>query len=441
MKGNVLARILLISTYEMGRQPFGLASPAAWLARDGHIVRCVDTAIEQLPAQALAEADLIGFHLPMHTATRMAAPLIGLARRASPAAQIVCYGLYAPLNAAYLKGLGADFVLGGEFEADLLRIANGREPELGLPKLAFVTPERQGLAPLERYAHLMVNGESRMVGYTEATRGCKHKCRHCPVVPVYDGAFRVVPVDVVLADVRQQVEKGAQHITFGDPDFWNGPAHARRIVEAMHAEFPGLTYDVTIKIEHLLKHTRELEAIRRTGCLFITSAVESLDDHVLALLEKGHTRADFVEAAHRLREEGLVLAPTFIAFTPWTTRESYGELLETLRELDLVANTSPVQLALRLLIPAGSRLLELDEIRAVLESGFDAAALLHRWRHPDSAIDELAREAMALVAREQKAKRSRTEIFAKLWELTFYRAPVGLTDRTSIPYLNEPWYC
>lgn len=436
-----MARILLVATYEMGRQPFGLASPAAWLSRGGHTVRCLDTAVEPLAASAVAEADLIGFHLPMHTATRMAAPLIGLARRANPTARIVCYGLYAPLNEPYLKELGADFVLGGEFEQDLLQIANGQAPTLGLPKLAFVTPERQGLAPIERYARLMVDGESRIVGYTEATRGCKHKCRHCPVVPVYDGAFRVVPVEVVLADVRQQVARGAQHITFGDPDFWNGPAHARRIVEALHGEFPDVTYDVTIKIEHLLKHMRELEALRRTGCLFITSAVESLDDRVLGLLEKGHTRADFVEAAHRLREEGLVLAPTFIAFTPWTTRESYGHLLETLRELDLVANTSPVQLALRLLIPAGSRLLELDEIRAVLDGGFDAAALLHRWRHPDAAMDELAREAMALVAREQKAKRSRTEIFAKLWELAFYRAPDGLMDRTAIPYLNEPWYC
>jgi len=39
-----LLKIVLISTYELGRQPFGLASPAAWLRADGHQVTCADLA-------------------------------------------------------------------------------------------------------------------------------------------------------------------------------------------------------------------------------------------------------------------------------------------------------------------------------------------------------------------------------------------------------------
>lgn len=435
----------MVSTYEMGRQPFGLASPAAWLERAGHEVRCCDAALERLPGASVAEAELIAFHLPMHTAARIAAPWIGEIRRARPDVSIVCYGLYAPLNEAYLRQLGADFVLGGEFEGDLVRIADGAPavpPRKTIERLAFVTPSREGLAPLASYARLAMPGApQRVVGYTEATRGCKHLCRHCPVVPVYQGSFRVVPPEVVLADIRQQVARsGAQHITFGDPDFWNGPAHAERIVKALHAEFPSLTYDVTIKVEHLLRHRRLLGTLRETGCLFITSAVESLDDEVLAKLDKGHTRADFFEVVRLLRREGLELAPTFIAFLPWSTLESYRDLLRTLSDLDLVANTSSVQLALRLLIPAGSRLLELEEIQSIL-TGFDAPALLHRWQHTDPAMDELASQALQLVATEQKQNRTRTEIFARLWELAFYETPVGLIDRAAIPYLTEPWYC
>ena len=109
------------------------------------------------------------------------------------------------------------------------------------------------------------------MGYTEATRGCKHLCRHCPVVPVYRGAFRIVQQDVVLEDIRQQVAAGAEHITFGDPDFFNGPGHAIPIVEALHREWPALTYDVTIKMEHLLKHRELLPVLKATGCLFVTS--------------------------------------------------------------------------------------------------------------------------------------------------------------------------
>ncbi len=130
--------------------------------------------------------------------------------------------------------------------------------------------------------------------------GCKHRCRHCPIVPVYDGQFRVVPADVVLADIDQQVGAGAEHITFGDPDFFNGPTHARRIVEALHARHPALTYDVTIKVEHLLKHRELLPVLARTGCLFVTSAVEAVDDG-----DSGAAR----EGAHasRLRRRGRSL--------------------------------------------------------------------------------------------------------------------------------------
>ncbi len=67
--------ILLISTYELSRQPFGLASPAAWLRREGHRVTCTDCALEPLPADGVLEAGLIAFYIPMHTATRLAIQL------------------------------------------------------------------------------------------------------------------------------------------------------------------------------------------------------------------------------------------------------------------------------------------------------------------------------------------------------------------------------
>src|ERR1019366_184049 len=134
---------------------------------------------------------------------------------------------------------------------------------------------------------VMPGGERRIAGSTEATRGCKHLCRHCPIVPVYNGAFRIVQRDVVLEDIRQQVAAGAQHISFGDPDFFNGPTHALAIVDALHKEFPNLSYDVTIKIEHLLNHAEHLPLLRDTGCLFVTTAVESVDDAILERLDKG----------------------------------------------------------------------------------------------------------------------------------------------------------
>jgi radical SAM superfamily enzyme YgiQ (UPF0313 family) len=446
-----IMRVLLVSTYELGRQPFGLASPAASLRADGHHVTCADLAVEKLSLDAVRDADLIAFHLPMHTATRLAAPVIETIRRVNAVAHLCCYGLYAPVNAGYLRSLGVETVIGGEFEDELRRLARrlaagdrsaSAESLMSFERVRFETPDRSGLPPLNRYASMFDGETNRVTGYTEASRGCKHLCRHCPVVPVYNGIFRVVPADVVIADIRQQVESGAQHITFGDPDFFNGPTHGMRIVERMNREFPSLTYDVTIKIEHLLKRRHLLPELRRTGCLVVTTAVESVDDEVLRMLDKGHTRADFFEVVRLFRTAGLNLSPTFIPFTPWTTWESYRELLRVLAELDLVNQVAPVQLALRLLIPAGSRLLELEEIRRMVDV-FQPDALAYKWRHVDPSLDELAERLLRLVDSEQKRGTSRAGCFAAIWAEAAggEPAPVLAPEQGKAPQLSEPWYC
>src|ERR1022692_3932358 len=447
----------------MGRQPFGLASPAAWLRGDGHEVTAADLSCSPMPWAAVQEAELLAFFLPMHTATRLFQKLIDKVRAANPRAHLCGYGLYAPLNDALLRRLGVQTVMGGEFEQGLCDLARRlgvtragelpyRQPEplISMARQQFRVPDRTGLPALAAYAQLVTDGATRRVGYTEASRGCKHLCRHCPVVPVYQGHFRIVQREVVLEDIRRQVAAGAQHITFGDPDFFNGIGHAVALVRALHREFPQVTYDATIKVEHLLQHSEHLPLLRVTGCVFVVSAVESVDDYVLQhILEKGHTRADFVRVTRMFREEGLVLAPTFVPFHPWMTLEGYADLLASIADLDLVEHVSPVQLSIRLLVPAGSRLLELPEARAAIGE-FDEGALSYRWVHPDPRVDKLQRELEGTIARAVTAKEDRRAIFRRAWEMTHeamaMRArrlpdvPPG-RPRVTIPYLTEPWYC
>ena len=442
-------RALLVSTYEMGRQPFGLASPAAWLRQAGVDVTCLDLSRQPFRVE-LASADFVGFHLPMHTATRLAVPVIRRVRELNPKAMLCCYGLYAPLNRLMLTALGVEAILGGEFEADLVALATGQSPpdearEGGLPRLTFLVPDRTGLPPLSGYASLQQGRVRRVVGYTEASRGCKHHCQHCPVVPIYNGQFRIVPVDVVLEDVRRQVEHGAQHITFGDPDFFNGIGHAMRVTESIGRTFPDVTYDVTIKIEHLLRHRDQLPSLRDTGCVFVTSAVESFDDIMLAALEKRHTSDDVRLAVAACRRIGLDVIPTFVAFTPWTTLDNYITFLEAIDRLSLVDHVAPIQLAIRLLVSRSSRLLTLPEVTACLEP-FDPTRLVYPWRHPDPRVDLLCDEIGALVGRRLTS--ARRELFADIWEVAHRlagrasgsRAPIPPT-RAEVPFLNEPWYC
>ena len=439
--------IALISTYELGRQPFGLASPAAWLMRAGLDVTCHDLSRQSFDA-SIAEADLVAFHLPMHTATRLAVPVIKRLQDLNPAIQICGYGLYAFLNEAFLRSLGVSHILGAEYEADLVRLAMDESPlmtrEGVIPRLKFVTPNRDKLPPLTEYATLQHGTQRRVVGYTEASRGCKHTCRHCPIVPVYGGQFRIVPVEVVVEDLERQISEGAEHVTFGDPDFFNGIGHARKVVQAVAHRFPGLTYDVTVKVEHLLRHKQLIPELRDTGCLFITSAVESFDDAVLERLQKGHTRGDVERAVDICRTAGVPIAPTFVAFTPWTTIDSYRDFLTEIDRLELVDSVAPIQLAIRLLVTSGSPLLDLNDSELCLGS-YDQDRLLYPWRHKDPQMDRLANDVGGLIGRNLQV--SRQVMFDQVWERAHLgvgsavRKSGGHRQRTEVPYLNEPWYC
>jgi radical SAM superfamily enzyme YgiQ (UPF0313 family) len=455
--------VLLIATYEQGHQPFGLASPAAWLRNAGFKVACQDISRDPLDESAVRNADLIAIHVPMHTATRLAIELIAPIRAINPQAHLCFYGLYAPVNADYLRKQGVQTILGGEFEAGLASLANRlathannhadpqSEPLISLARQDFLIPDRQDLTTLDRYATLRLpDGTTRVAGYTESSRGCKHLCRHCPIVPVYNGAFRIVAKEIVLEDIRRQIKSGAQHITFGDPDFFNGVGHAIPLIESLHKEFPQITYDATIKIEHLRKHENQIAKLRDTNCLFITSAVESIDDAVLEKLAKNHTRKDFEHVLKSFRAHNVPLQPTFVPFSPWTTLDSYCDLLDFLAANDLIENVAPIQLAIRLLIPAGSRLFDLPDIQN-LAGPFDAKALVHPWQHPDPRVDQLCEEVQQIVHTGEKLNRTRRQIFTRIQQAA--RSAAGLEQptksgalpllaaRATIPYLTEPWYC
>ncbi|MDA0368411.1 MAG: CUAEP/CCAEP-tail radical SAM protein [Proteobacteria bacterium] len=446
---------VLVSTYDLGHQPLGLASPAAWLREAGATVTCLDLSLDRLDEAEIGRAGLVAFHVPMHTATRLASEIIPRVRALNPKAHIVAFGLYAPVNEAHLRSLGVGSVIGGEYEAALVEVLddlvadrqiNGNGATIHLEKLQFRVPDRSGLPPLESYGKLiMADGAECVAGYVEASRGCKHRCRHCPVVPVYDGAFRIVQRDIVVADIAQQVAAGAQHISFGDPDFFNGPSHGIGVVSALHERFPDLTYDVTIKVEHLLRHRDLLPTLVETGCLFVTTAVEALDDDSLDILDKGHTRGDFIEALALARQVGLTLSPTFVAFAPWTSLASYAALLQDIADLDLVEHVAPVQLAIRLLVPRGSLLVGHAAMASAI-GPFDAEALSYGWRHVDQRVDELQRDIQRAVEAGDAAGDTRSAVFGRLWDIAHAAAglsralPVAKIGAT-VPRMSEPWYC
>ncbi len=450
--------ILLVACYELGHQPLAVAWPAAFLEREGYRPAVMDVSVEPFDAERVRRAKVVLISVPMHTALRLGVTVAERVRAVDPACHVAFFGLYATLNAEHLLAGPADSVLSGEVEAALVGLIRRLESPAGatngspppqpvLEKLSFPVPSRAQLPSLKKYARLERDGGLELVAYVEASRGCKRLCRHCPIPPVYGGRFFVVPVEVLLADIRQQVEAGATHVTFGDPDFLNGPGHALAVARALHAEFPSLTFDFTAKIEHLLRHRERLPELARLGAAFIVSAAESLSDTVLAHLEKGHTRADVETAVRLVSAAGLTLRPTWVAFTPWTTLDDYRDLLDFVETHGLVDAIDPVQFSIRLLVPPGSLLLESAALRPYLgdlvEDQFH-----HAWTHPDPRMEALHREVSAAVARAADASEDAALTFQRVRELA--DRAVGVTPRALAaparnrkrpPRLTEPWFC
>ena len=337
----------------------------------------------------------------------------------------------------HLRERHADFVAGENLE-ELVELATAlsgeRSPRPSERRRDVALPARAALPLLDRYAKLSWNGEERLVASVDASRGCKHLCRHCPIVPVYQGRFVAVPRETVLADIDQQVRRGARHVSFGDPDFLNGPTHALRIARELHARWPDVTFDATIKIEHLLQHRALLPELVRSGMIFVTSAVEALSDRVLEMLRKGHTAADVPVALRAVREAGAELRPTLLPYTPWTALDDLPALFEFALEHDLVDAIDPVQYTLRLLLPPGSLLMEgagawLREFDARRSAGAGstrtrgwtrsgASRPPPRTRAPGSTICASSRIGRPPAARGAHA-----------------------AERRSVPRLTEPWFC
>jgi radical SAM superfamily enzyme YgiQ (UPF0313 family) len=451
--------ILLVACYELGHQPLAVAWPAAFLEREGYRPAVMDVSVEPFDAERVRRARVVLISVPMHTALRLGVTVAERVRAVNPACHVAFFGLYATLNAEHLLAGPADSVLSGEVEAALVRLiwklespsnstdGSPRSPLPVLEKLSFPVPSRAQLPSLKKYARLERDGSQELVAYVEASRGCKHLCRHCPIPPVYGGRFFVVPVEVLLADVRQQVEAGATHVTFGDPDFLNGPGHALAVARALHGEFPSLTFDFTAKIEHLLRHRERLVELARLGCAFIVSAAESLSDTVLAHLEKGHTRADIETAVRLVSTAGMTLRPTWVAFTPWTTLDDYRELLEFVETHGLVDAIDPVQFSIRLLVPPGSLLLESAALRPFF-GDLVKDQFHHAWTHPDPRMEALHREVSGAVARAADGREDAAVTFQRVRELADRAAGVAprafatpARDRKRPPRLTEPWFC
>jgi radical SAM superfamily enzyme YgiQ (UPF0313 family) len=442
--------ILAVSTYELGHQPHHLALATAALTARGHTVQPIDLAVDQWRTTLLVDVDAIVVAVPMHTAMRLALDVVGSIRRERPQIPVAMFGLYA------IEDMAPDGVarFAGEFLEPLTEWADAIARDTHPVDLAAAVrtasprtliPLRDTLPGLDNYARLSHEGDERTAGYVEASTGCRHRCRHCPVPVIYDGRVSIADPDTVLADITQQVEAGAAHITFGDPDFLNAPVHSRRVVAAMHDRHPDVTFDATVKVEHILDRPQIWAEFAAANCLFVVSAFEILNDDILARLDKGHSAADIARAVDLLRDHGIEIRPSWLPFTPWTSIVDIVDVFRFIASNDLIPNTDPVQLAIRLLIPKGSLLAGSDDASDWL-GDFDADRLSYTWVSSDAAVDDLQRRLHVLA--ESHNHDDPVATFQRMWNEVAARADIDPESITipagaalARPRLMENWFC
>lgn len=440
-------RVLLVSTYELGHQPLHVASPAARLLEEGHEVACLDLAVEAWDWSLFDWAEGVAFSVPMHTAMRLAVAAAEQVKQRDPGKRMVFYGLYAGVSADRNVGRLTERAIVGEYEDELARWADDTSSHpagtgdvgvrVDLGRQRFRKPARHLLPPLDRYARLMLDNETRLAGYVETSHGCRHRCRHCPIPAVYDGRFRVTGLDYVLGDIEQLVAAGARHITFGDPDFLNAARYAGDVIDAVHGSFPDLTFDITVKVEHIIQHRDLWARFAALNVLFVVSAFETTNERVLHILDKGHTSSDLGEAVRILRAASIHVRPSWMPFTPWTRPEDLRSILLFLRDHNLMASVDPVQLSIRLLIPEGSLLLGRPEMDAHI-GGYDPESLSFRWKpiHPET--DLLQTEIAWLV---EHGVNDRVSTIDSIWKLVMGESQQTSWSFDRIPGLTESWFC
>ncbi len=442
-------RVLLVSTYELGHQPVHLAVPAAALGASGMEVVSIDLAVSPWDPALLDRVDAVAISVPMHTAMRLADSLADTIRDTHSQLPIAFYGLYAAVGVDD----GADSIsrFAGEYLADLIdwagRLARGEAVGAGVERSRkgspLLTPDRSRLPSHDRYARLEWMGEARLAAAVEASHGCRHRCRHCPIPVLYDGRMTVVGQDVVLADIGQLVEGGVRHVTFADPDFLNAPRYSLDLLRAAHEAHPELTFDATVKVEHILRHESIWPEAASLGLLFVISAFESVDPGTLDILDKGHSVQDMSRALDVLRFAGVHVRPTWLPFLPWTVTSHVVDLARFLDQEGLWSATDPVQLAIKLLIPQGS-LLERHPAVIPHLTGYQPSSLTWSWLFSDEETGRLQLALEAIAAEGSDCGAEAAVTLAAMRDLIYDAGGAAAPPMPSfspVPRLTESWFC
>jgi len=427
-------KILLLSFYDLGKQPKIISELYKKLDNGSNQIDIIDYSIEEKDL-TLDNYDVLGIYASMHTASVLAEQYL---RDRKLPNKLFVFGLYANV----FSEMFSDFQSIHSFDSDELESL--LQVQLN-PNYSYkhTVPDRTILPSITDYSHIVDGSNNLIAGSVETTYGCKHECTHCPVPIEFKGMFKTFGTEKIITDVTNQVEEGAKHISFNDPDFFNGPKHALKILQLLNEKHPSITYDSTIKVEHILKYPDYFQELKNLNMLFVISAFETTNDHVLNILQKNHSFNDLNKAVELSLENKIDIRPTWMPFSPWTEQNDLISIIKLIENYKLRETVDPIQLTIKLLVPKNSLILKRPEMKEYLLD-YDPSSFSYAWKYKFPNIDNIQNELFTYVLQHE----SENEYAQYLGLVDILESHTNETLLNSekysqriVPKLSETWFC
>ena len=427
-------KILLTSFYDLGKQPKIIAEIVDRYNSSEIEFDFVDFSVENQNID-LENYDVLGIYAPMHTATILSIEYI---KDKILPNKMFTFGLYGSVledfnsSIRYIKDIESDEL------ALFLEINDDHQFSL-----KNNIPNRQIFPDISNYAHLVDGSNNIIAGSVETTYGCKHSCTHCPVPISFNGTFKTYSLEKIISDVENQVNQGAKHISFNDPDFFNGPIHALKILESLNKKFPTITYDSTIKVEHIIKYKKYFKELSSLNMVFVISAFETTNDLVLSILEKNHTSNDLNTSIEISQDFGIDVRPTWMPFSPWTELNDLSSIVKLIEKYELRETVDPIQLTIKLLIPKHSLIIKKPEINKYL-GNYEKNSLSFKWEYENNDVEKLQSSLFDFILHnseldEHKQYLGMVNIIEKFTDTELLKN--STYDFKNVPKLSETWFC
>ena len=427
-------KILLTSFYDLGKQPKIIAEIVDRYNSSEIDFDFFDFSVEDQNID-LENYDVLGIYAPMHTATILSIEYIKDKKLPN---KMFTFGLYGSVledfnsSIRYIKDIESD-------ELSLFLEINDDHQF----SLKNNIPNRQIFPDISNYAHLVDGSNNLIAGSVETTYGCKHSCTHCPVPISFNGSFKTYSLEKIVSDVKNQVNQGAKHISFNDPDFFNGPIHALKILESLNEKFPSITYDSTIKVEHIIKYKKYFKELSSLNMVFVISAFETTNDLVLSILEKNHTSHDLNNSIEISQDFGIDIRPTWMPFSPWTELNDLSNIVKLIEKYELRETVDPIQLTIKLLIPKHSLIIKKPEINKYL-GNYEKNSLSFKWEYENNDVEKLQSSLFDFILNnseldEHKQYLGMVNIIEKCTDTKLLTN--SSYDFKNVPKLSETWFC